>query len=65
MVDIEKAFLIIGRRVADWDVTRCFLFKDPQNHTVDGNVQIYRFCRIPFGVILSPFLLAGNQLSYG
>ena len=56
--DIEKAFLQIGIKEQERDVTRFLWFKDPNKpQKVEGNLCIYRFCRVPFGIICNPFLL--------
>ena len=56
--DIEKAYLQIGIKEQERDVTRFLWYKDPSiPQTVEKNLSIYRFCRVPFGIICSPFLL--------
>ena len=56
--DIEKAFLQVGIQESERDVTRFLWFKDPTRpDKVNGNLCVYRFCRVPLGIICSPFLL--------
>ena len=57
VADVEKAFLNVGLQVPDRDATRFLWLKNPKNPNINGNLQSYRFCRIPFGIISSPFLL--------
>ena len=61
--DIEKAFLNIGLQISDRDATRFLWLKDTTNKTTTNSVQTFRFCRIPFGVVSSPFLL-GATITY-
>ena len=60
VADVEKAFLNIGLQQQDRDVTRFLWLKDPKNMAIEGNLQVFRFCRIPFGVVSSPFLLGAT-----
>ena len=57
VADVEKAFLNVGLQIPDRDVTRFLWLKEPHNPKIEGNLQLFRFCRIPFGIISSPFLL--------
>lgn len=56
--DIEKAFLAVGLRAEDREAAKFLWLRDPALPPSPQNLQIYRFCRIAFGVNSSPFLLA-------
>lgn len=61
VADIEKAFLQLGLQPEERDVTRFIWVKDCNVSTIhQSNLQEYRFCRIPFGIISSPFLLGAT-----
>lgn len=62
--DIETAFLQVSLQQQEIDVTRFLLFKDIDNLIDETNIQEYRFCRVPFGVISSPFLLRATIEHY-
>ena len=56
--DIQAAFLQVGIQEIDRDCTRFFWLKDINASMNYENLQVYRFSRVPFGIISSPFLLA-------
>ena len=63
--DIEKAFLRVGLQPSQRDATRFLWFKDYKEPIVDErHIQEYRFCRVPFGAISSPFLLGATIESH-
>ena len=55
VADIEKAFLQIRLQDDAKDVARFFWLKDRDKLEVENNIQMYRFCRVPFGIISSHF----------
>ena len=58
--DIEKAFLQVSLTEKSRDVTQLFWLKNRHTLKLENNIQEYCFCRVPFGIISSPFLLAAT-----
>ena len=65
VANIEKAFLQIGIQPNQRDVSRFLWLKDSGETRVESdNIQEYRFCRVPIGLISSPFLLGATIESH-
>ena len=61
LADVEKAFLQIGIQERERDVTHFLWLRDIHSATMsESNLVVYRFCRVPFGLICSPFLLGAT-----
>lgn len=58
--DIEKAFLQISIDPNNRDCTRFLWVKNPELPLSNNNLAIFRFTRVLFGFVCSPFLLAGT-----
>lgn len=58
--DIAKAFHQIAINEDDRDVVRFLWLKDPSQPPEDDNLQCYRFTRVAFGIVASPFILSAT-----
>ncbi|VDO05251.1 unnamed protein product [Haemonchus placei] len=64
IADVEKAFHMIHLQETERDAVRFLWLKNTSQPPTPDNLQILRFCRLPFGINASPFLL-GISIRYG
>ncbi|KAK6014295.1 hypothetical protein OSTOST_20346 [Ostertagia ostertagi] len=64
IADVEKAFHMIYLQESERDSVRFLWLKDVNLPPLPHNIRILRFCRLPFGINASPFLL-GISIQYG
>ena len=60
IADIEKAFLQVGLKPKERDVTRFLWLKNIKQLVLPGNLVTCRFIRVPFRIISSPFLICAK-----
>ena len=60
LADIRKAFLQVGLQERERDTTRFLWLKDKAKLDIDSNLVVYLYCRVPFGLVCSPFLLGAT-----
>ena len=53
----ETSFLQVGLQEQDQDVARFLYIKDIKTKEINKNLETYRYTRVPFGIIPSPFFL--------
>ena len=58
LADIEKAFHQIGLKSTERNYLRFLWYENATDNTAMKKIVTYRFCRVPFGIISSQFILA-------
>ena len=57
IADMEKAFAQVGLQEQNRNVTIVLWIKDIKIKEINNNLETYRFTRVQFVIIFSPFLL--------
>ena len=57
ITNIEKAFLQVRLHQRDRDVTKFLQLQNINEKVTENNIQVYRYARLSFGIVSSPFLL--------
>ena len=60
IADIEKAFLQVGLKPKERDVTRFLWLKNIKQLVLSSNLVTCRFIRVPFRITKSPFLICAK-----